>query len=33
MKKFNLSEKQAKAILEMRLQKLTGMEIDAVKRL
>ena len=31
MKHFSLSEKQAKAILDMRLQKLTGMEIDAVK--
>ena len=31
MKQFSLSEIQAKAILDMRLQKLTGMEIDAVK--
>ena len=32
MKRFNFSEKQAKAILDMRLQKLTGMEIEAVKK-
>ena len=31
MSKFELSEVQAKAILEMRLQKLTGLEIDKVK--
>ncbi len=31
MSKFDLSELQAKAILEMRLQKLTGLEIDKVK--
>ncbi len=31
MSNFNLSEIQAKAILEMRLQKLTGLEIDKVK--
>jgi len=31
MKRFSLSELQVKAILEMRLQKLTGMEIEAVK--
>ncbi len=31
MKRFSLSEIQVKAILDMRLQKLTGMEIDAVK--
>jgi len=30
MKQFELSEKQAKAILDMRLQKLTGMEIEGV---
>ena len=27
---FNLSEKQAQAILEMRLQKLTGLEVEKV---
>jgi DNA gyrase subunit A len=32
MKRFNLSEIQAKAILDMRLQKLTGMEIAAVEK-
>jgi DNA gyrase subunit A len=32
MKRFALSEIQAKAILDMRLQKLTGMEIDAVEK-
>lgn len=32
MKTFKFSEKQAKAILEMRLQKLTGMEIEGVKK-
>ncbi len=32
MKKFDFSEKQAKAILDMRLQKLTGMEIEGVKK-
>ena len=32
MVRFNLSEKQTKAILDMRLQKLTGMEIEAVER-
>jgi DNA gyrase subunit A len=32
MKRFKLSEIQAKAILDMRLQKLTGMEIDAVEK-
>ena len=31
MKEFELSEKQAKAILDMRLQKLTGLEIESVK--
>ncbi|MEM6321871.1 MAG: DNA gyrase subunit A [Bacteroidota bacterium] len=31
MEKFGLSEIQARAILEMRLQKLTGLEIDKVK--
>lgn len=32
MTRFEFSEKQVKAILEMRLQKLTGMEIEAVER-
>ena len=32
MKTFKFSDKQAKAILEMRLQKLTGMEIEGVKK-
>jgi DNA gyrase subunit A len=32
MERFEFSEKQVKAILDMRLQKLTGMEIDAVER-
>jgi len=32
MKRFNLSELQAKAILDMRLQKLTGMEIEALEK-
>jgi len=32
MERFKFSEKQTKAILDMRLQKLTGMEIDAVKK-
>ena len=32
MKRFSLSELQAKAILDMRLQKLTGMEIEAVEK-
>jgi DNA gyrase subunit A len=32
MKRFSLSEIQAKAILDMRLQKLTGMEIEAVEK-
>ncbi|UCF12318.1 MAG: DNA gyrase subunit A [Thermoplasmatales archaeon] len=32
MKRFNFSDKQVKAILDMRLQKLTGMEIEAVER-
>ncbi|MEM0492470.1 MAG: DNA gyrase subunit A, partial [Candidatus Thermoplasmatota archaeon] len=32
MNRFKLSEIQAKAILEMRLQKLTGMEIEAVEK-
>ncbi|HIH28513.1 MAG TPA: DNA gyrase subunit A [Thermoplasmata archaeon] len=32
MKRFNLSEIQAKAILDMRLQKLTGMEIESVEK-
>jgi DNA gyrase subunit A len=32
MKRFTLSEIQAKAILDMRLQKLTGMEIEAVEK-
>ncbi len=31
MERFSLSEKQTKAILEMRLQKLTGMEIESVE--
>lgn len=31
MERFSLSEKQTKAILEMRLQKLTGMEIEALE--
>jgi len=31
MNRFNFSEIQVKAILDMRLQKLTGMEIEAVK--
>ena len=31
MQRFNFSEKQVKAILDMRLQKLTGMEIEAVQ--
>ena len=31
MKKFKLSEIQAKAILELRLQKLTGLEIDKLR--
>ncbi|MBS3748073.1 MAG: DNA gyrase subunit A [Candidatus Thermoplasmatota archaeon] len=31
MEEFELSEKQAKAILDMRLQKLTGLEIESVK--
>ncbi len=31
MKRFSLSEIQVKAILDMRLQKLTGMEIEAVE--
>jgi len=32
MKRFKLSEIQAKAILDMRLQKLTGMEIESVEK-
>ncbi len=32
MKRFKFSEKQVKAILDMRLQKLTGMEIEAVQK-
>jgi len=32
MKRFNFSEKQVKAILDMRLQKLTGMEIEGVQK-
>ncbi|UCD14155.1 MAG: DNA gyrase subunit A [Thermoplasmatales archaeon] len=32
MKRFNFSEKQVKAILDMRLQKLTGMEIEGVEK-
>ena len=32
MKRFNLSDIQAKAILDMRLQKLTGMEIEGIKK-
>jgi DNA gyrase subunit A len=32
MKKFNLSEIQAQAILDMRLQRLTGLERDKVKK-
>jgi DNA gyrase subunit A len=32
MKRFKFSEIQAKAILDMRLQKLTGMEIEAVEK-
>ena len=30
MNNFNLSEVQAQAILDMRLQKLTGLEVDKV---
>ena len=30
MNNFNLSEKQAQAILEMRLQRLTGLEVDKI---
>jgi DNA gyrase subunit A len=30
MNNFNLSEIQAQAILEMRLQRLTGLEVDKV---
>ena len=32
MERFNFSENQVKAILDMRLHKLTGMEIDAVEQ-
>jgi len=32
MKRFNFSELQVKAILDMRLQKLTGMEIEGVEK-
>jgi DNA gyrase subunit A len=32
MQRFNLTEVQTKAILDMRLQKLTGMEIEAVEK-
>jgi DNA gyrase subunit A len=32
MNEFSLTEEQAKAILEMRLQKLTGMEIEGVEK-
>ncbi|MBU1941841.1 MAG: DNA gyrase subunit A, partial [Candidatus Thermoplasmatota archaeon] len=32
MQRFSLSEKQVKAILDMRLQKLTGMEIESVEK-
>ena len=32
MAKFGFSEKQVKAVLDMRLQKLTGMEIQSVKK-
>ncbi len=32
IKQFELSELQARAILDLRLQKLTGMEVDKVKR-
>ena len=32
MNRFSLTEKQAKAILDMRLQKLTGLEIESVER-
>jgi len=32
MQRFSFSERQVKAILDMRLQKLTGMEIENVKR-
>lgn len=32
MQRFSLSEKQTKAILDMRLQKLTGMEIESVEK-
>ena len=32
MERFNFSEKQVKAILDMRLHKLTGMEIEAVEQ-
>ncbi|MCK7537042.1 MAG: hypothetical protein MZV63_41825 [Marinilabiliales bacterium] len=31
MQKFSLSEIQARAILDMRLQKLTGLERDKIK--
>ena len=31
MSVFNLTELQAKAILDMRLQRLTGLEIDKLK--
>ena len=30
MNKYNLSEKQSKAILEMRLQRLTSLEVDKI---
>ena len=32
MKRFNFTEKQTKAILDMRLQKLTGMEIEGLEK-
>ena len=31
MSNFNLSEVQSKAILDLRLQKLTGLEMDKIK--
>ena len=31
-RKFELSEVQAKAILDMRLQRLTGLEIDKIRK-
>ncbi|MFA6141995.1 MAG: DNA gyrase subunit A [Candidatus Omnitrophota bacterium] len=32
MKKFDLSDKQAQAILEMQLQRLTGLEVDKIEK-